>query len=328
MKSTTPDVSPAIDTVRQLCRRYSNWGRWGPDDQLGTLNFVEPQDIACAGSLVKKGKVFSLAIPFGDSGPQTGGFGRFNPIHLMIRDGNDAVAGTTVRDFYNGNDRHVRGTDDVIIMPLQCATQWDGLSHIVHDGKIYNGYDASEVSSKGARRNGIAETRDRVIGRGVLLDIPRVFNQEWLPPGHVITDEQLDTATNKQGVEIRRGDFVLIRTGQMGEVRAREDWGDYAGGAAPGIGLSVAGWVHDKQIAGLATDTWGAEVLPNETPDVFQPLHIILIVYMGLTVGEIFDLESLSADCADDGVYEFLFSAAPLPITGAVGSPVNPVAVK
>lgn len=328
MGSVKPSSSPSIETVRQLCERFSNWGRWGPDDQMGTLNFVEPQDIRNAGSLIKKGRTFSLAIPFDDSGPQQGGFGRFNPIHLMIRDGNDAAMGTTVRDFYGGNDRHIRGTDDVIIMPLQCATQWDGLGHIVYDGKIYNGYDASEVSSKGARRNDIAHARDRVVGRGVLLDIPRVLEQEWLAPGHVITDDQLDMAAAKQDVQVGRGDFLLIRTGQIAEVRSKGAWGVYAGGAAPGVGLSVAGWAYERQIAALATDTWGAEVLPNETADVFQPLHIIMIVYMGLTIGEIFDLEDLAYDCANDGVYEFMFSAPPLPITGAVGSPINPVAVK
>jgi len=117
----------------------------------------------------------------------------------------------------------------------------------------------------------------------------------------------------------------------MGMCRAQGDWGDYAGGysaTAPGLGLESAAWIHAKEVAAVATDTWGAEVLPCEPPDVSMPLHIILIVHMGLTLGEIFDLEALSQDCAADGVYEFFFSAPPLPITRAVGSPINPVAVK
>jgi kynurenine formamidase len=118
----------------------------------------------------------------------------------------------------------------------------------------------------------------------------------------------------------------MVRTGHLGSRRA--EWGDYAGGSSPGIGLASVPWICQHEIAGLATDTWGMEVLPNETEDVYQPLHLILIVHVGLYVGEIFDLEALAEDCAVDGRYEFLFSAPPLPISHAVGSPVNPLAIK
>ena len=328
MSSFEATSAPDIETVKELSQRYCNWGRWGNDDQLGTLNLVGPEEITAAAALVRTGKVFSLAIPFGDSGPQNGGFARFNPIHLMTRDGNDALAGTTPRDFYRGRDGYTRSADDIVIMPLQCGTQWDGLSHIIYDNKMYNGYSADLVSSKGALKNAITEARDRMVGRGVLLDIARGRGVEWLEPGTVIGAEDLEGCATSQGVEVRPGDIVLIRTGQMGQVKAQGSWGDYAGGAAPGLGLSAAGWIHEKQLSAIATDTWGMEVLPNETPDVFQPLHIILIVHMGLTVGEIFDLEGLAADCAADGVYEFLFSSPPLPIEMAVASPINPVAIK
>lgn len=328
MNNSVGQGSPDIETVKELARKYSNWGRWGDDDQLGTLNLVGPQQIAAAADLVRTGRVFSLAIPFGDSGPQTGGFARFNPIHLMTRDGNDALAGTTPRDFYHGRDGYTRSADDIVIMPLQCATQWDGLSHILYENKMYNGYSADMVSSKGALKNSIMEARDRMIGRGVLLDIARAKGVDWLEPGTVIGAEDLENCAVSQRVELRQGDIVLVRTGQMGQVKSRGSWGDYAGGSAPGLGLSAADWINEKQPSAVATDTWGMEVLPNETADVFQPLHIILIVYMGLTVGEIFDLEGLADDCAHDGVYEFLFSSPPLPIEMAVASPINPVAIK
>ncbi len=301
-------TTPSIDTVRELSEKYSNWGRWGDDDQLGTLNFVGAEEVVAAAGLVRKGTVISLGIPFGDSGPQNGGFARFNPIHLMTRDGNDALAGTTPRDFYKGRDGYTRSADDIVIMPLQCATQWDGLSHIIFENRMYNGYSADLVSSKGALKNAITEARNKMVGRGVLLDVAKARGVDWLEPGTVIGAEELQGCADAQGVEVRRGDTVLIRTGQMGQVRSQGSWGDYAGGSAPGLGLSAAGWIHDKQVAAIATDTWGMEVLPNETPDVFQPLHIILIVHMGLTVGEIFDFEDLAKDCSEDGVYEFLFS--------------------
>jgi kynurenine formamidase len=323
----SPEV-PGIETVRQLAERCSNWGRWGPDDELGTLNHIQADDVVAAAGLVRSGRVFSLAIPVDENGPQTGGFGRFNPIHLMIRDGNAAVTETVVRDFYGGRDRWIRGTDDLLILPLQSGTQWDSLAHIVFDQRIYNGYHATDVGSKGAIRNDIANARDRVVGRGVLLDIARSRGRAWLEPGEQIHAEDLEECARAQGVTVGRGDIVLIRTGQMAQCRDAGGWGAYAGGAAPGLALDAAPWIFDRELAAVACDTWGLEVLPNQTDDVFQPLHIILIVHMGLLIGEIFDLEALADDCAQDGRYEFLMTAAPLPITGGVGSPVNPLAIK
>jgi len=319
---------PDIDTVRALAERCSNWGRWGDDDELGTLNHIRPEDVVAAAGLVRSGRAFSLAIPVDENGPQTGGFGRFNPIHLMIRDGNAAATGTVVRDFYGGRDRYIRGADDILILPLQSGTQWDALSHIIFDGRIYNGYDATTVGSRGATRSDIAVARDRVVGRGVLLDIPRWKGRPWLDPGEGIHAADLEACASAQGVAVGRGDILLVRTGQIASCRAAGSWGSYAAGAAPGLALDAAPWLVDREVAAVATDTWGMEVLPNETEDVFQPLHIILIVHAGMLIGEILDLEALAEDCAEDGRYEFLMSAAPLPITGGVGSPVNPLAIK
>ena len=129
------------------------------------------------------------------------------------------------------------------------------------------------------------------------------------------------------GVEVGRGDIVCVRTGQLTRVR-REGWGDYAGGPAPGLSFYTAGWLHRTEIAAIATDTWGFEVRPNEFDNAFQPLHQVAIPHIGLLVGEMWDLDALAEHCAGDGVYEFFIVAAPLPITGAVGSPVNPIAIK
>jgi hypothetical protein len=190
------DGSPDIATVRRLAERCSNWGRWGADDQLGTLNHIRPEDVVAAAALVRSGRTFSLAIPVDEQGPQTGGFGRFNPIHLMIRDGNAAVTGTVVRDFYGGRDRWIRGTDDLLILPLQSGTQWDALAHIVFDGRIYNGYDATSVGSRGAIVDDIAVARDRIVGRGVLLDVARARGVPWLEPGDQIHAEVADVLTS------------------------------------------------------------------------------------------------------------------------------------
>ncbi|MGI9605470.1 MAG: cyclase family protein [Acidimicrobiales bacterium] len=321
-------ATPNIDTVRELAQRVSNWGRFGDDDEKGTLNLTTPDQVVAAAQLVKQGKSISMALPFDSDGPQNGGLGRFNPIHLMIRDGADAMAGTAIRDFYGGVDKHFRGTDDIVILPLQCGTQWDALGHVVWDEKIYNGYSADQVSSKGALKNAVTQACDSMIGRGVLLDIARARGVDYLEPGHVIGSEDLNLAVEMAGVEMLPGDHVMVRTGAMTMARQNNGWGDYAGGDAAGLGLDSVEWIAERQIVAMATDTWGFEVRPNETPDVAQPLHLILIVHMGLWLGEIFDLDPLSDDCAADGVYEFMFAGPPLPFSRAVGSPLNPMAVK
>jgi kynurenine formamidase len=289
---------------------------------LGTLNFITPELIVKAARLVKRGVTFSLAIPFDNTGPQINQPRRFNPIHRMILTGPDFTSGAVTRP------GGVGFADDMVIMALQCATQWDALSHCFLDGKLYNGYDANLVSSQGAKKNGIEKMARFIVTRGVLLDIPRVKGLPWLEPGYAITVDDLESAAKAHRVTVGTGDALLVRTGQMAMCRARGGWGDYAGGDAPGLSFKTAGWLHDRELSAVATDTWGMEVRPNEIADSYQPLHQVLIPNMGMLVGEIFALDELAVDCARDAVHEFLFVAPPIPITGAVGSPINPLAVK
>ena len=310
------------DIVRETGARYRNWGKWGTDDERGTLNYITPAAIVNAARLVKRGAVFSLAIPFDARGPQGRKSRRFNPIHQMTLTGPDFTTGAITRP------GGVGFTDDLVIMPLQSATQWDALSHCFLDGALYNGYDANEVSSAGARKNGIEKIARGVVARGVLIDLPRVKDVKWLEPGYAITASDLDAALKAQKVDVGSGDALLVRTGHITMCRTQGDWGDYAGGPAPGLSFHTAAWVHERELAAVATDTWGMEVQPNEIPGTYQPLHQVFIPNMGLTIGEIFGLDELAEDCATDGVYEFFFVAPPLPITGAVGSPINPLAIK
>ncbi len=318
-----------LDDVLELARRLSNWGRWGDDDQVGTLNLITPACRVAAKEEVHTGEVFSLALPFDSQGPQVGAVGRFNPIHLMLRDGGDIATGA-IKHFYGGKDTELRATDDVILMPLQCSTHWDALAHIFHRELMYNGFGVEQVSSRvGASKNGIDRVADRVIGRGVLLDVARGHGIPWLEPGVAITASDLDATAERQGVEVREGDIVLVRTGQLAEIRARGAWNDYAsGGPAPGLGLDTLEWIADHGVAAVASDTYAVEVRPEPTPDVNYPFHLVAIAYMGLTLGEMFDLEELAESCAADGRYSFLFAAPPLPITGGVASPINPLALK
>ncbi|MEP6842135.1 MAG: cyclase family protein, partial [Pseudolysinimonas sp.] len=278
-----------------------------------------------AAGLVRQGKTFSLSQSFDNEGPQNGWRGRVNPVHLMTDTGLAAAAG--IQGFPHG----IGGADDVVFMPLQASTQWDGLGHIFDRKKAWNGRDAgSVVTNDGDQFTGIQTSASQFVTRGVLLDVGAALGVDGqLPDGFAITPEHLDATIELQGVssQIGRGDIMLVRTGRLTRARA-EGWGDYAGGPAAGLSFLSLGWLHSHEIAAVATDTWGFEVRPNEFEDAFQPLHQIVIPNMGLYIGEMWDLDLLADDCAADGSYEFLLVAAPIPFTNAVGSPVNPIAVK
>ncbi len=258
--------------LAEAAEKYKNWGRWGPNDEIGTLNHTSPEDIVAAARLVRKGKVISLALNFDQHGPQGAkskypSLGRVNPIHTMLRTGTDAYAGVL-------DHRGIRAADDMVVMPLQCGTQWDGLGHIFYENSMWNGYDCREVTSAGAQKCGIEKTKAKMVGRGVFLDLPRALGKKVLEDGYGITCSDLDTTAKKQGVEVKRGDYVVVRTGQMEAKLDAGSWDGYPGGDAPGFAFETLEWIQRTQLAALASD------------------------------------------------------APAIPITGAVGSPTNPLAIK
>lgn len=315
--------------LRDAAEKYKNWGKWGPDDEIGTLNYTQPEDIVAAAQLVKKGKVISLALNFDNNGPQGAKtkypvLGRINPLHVMLRTGTDAYSGVL-------DKRGIRAADDMVVMPLQCGTQWDGLGHVFYENYMWNGYDCREVSSFGAAKCGIEKTKNKLVGRGVFLDVPRALGKAELEDGYAITNDDLDKTAKAQNVKVKRGDHVVVRTGHMERCLKAGSWDGYAGGDAPGFAFETIDWVARNEIAALASDTWGCEVRPNQVAEgenINQPWHWITIPIMGMTMGEIFYVADLAKDCAEDKVYEFMFVAPAIPITGAVGSPTNPLAIK
>ena len=316
-------INVSRKAVAEASKKLSNRGRWGGDDRIGTLNHVLPEDIARAAALIRTGKVFALGMPLDRHGPQTGLFGgRWNPIHTMLATGSDAVAGRY--DKVPG----IRYCDDAINMPVQAATHWDSLGHIFYEEKMYNGYDARLVDCNGLGKLGIEHARNKMVGRGVLLDIARFKGVPYLADGYGISNAELDGCAKEQNIEIRRGDFIIVRTGQMERCLAENKWGGFAGGDAPGVKFENCYWCQDKEIAAICSDTWGVEVRPNETKEANQPWHWVVIPAMGLTMGEMFYLKDLAEDCAADGIYEFFFCGPPLVITGGTGSPINPQAIK
>ena len=315
------------DDLTAASEKYKNWGKWGDDDEIGTLNYTSPEDIIAAAQLVKKGKVISMALNFDNAGPQGAkskypAMGRINPLHTMLRTGTDAYSGVL-------DKRGIRAADDMVVMPLQCGTQWDGLGHVFYEDYMWNGFDCREVTSAGAQKCGIEKTKNKMVGRGVLLDVAWFKGQDALDDGYAITCQDLYETADSQEIKVNTGDFVIVRTGQMEAKLAAGSWDGYPGGDAPGFSFETLEWIQDTELAGLASDTWGCEVRPNESVEgINQPWHWITIPIMGMTMGEIFYLKDIADDCDDDGIYEFLFVAPALPITGAVGSPINPLAIK
>jgi kynurenine formamidase len=300
--------------------KYRNWGRWGNDDALGTLNYIDEDKRLSAAGLVRAGRTFSLAVEFNRDGPRHGHRGRGNPIHTMLDSGLDAAG--EGQDFPHG----FGDSDDVIFMPLRAGTHWDGLGHVFDSGLAWNGRRCeTAVTGAGDQATGVERQAAAFVSRGVLLDLGD------LPDGYAITEDDLLATIAAQGPTsvTGRGDIVLVRTGQLARCRRARNWDGYSSGPAPGLSFGTLGWLHATQIAALATDTLGVEVRPPEfSPPCVTPLHQIAIPNIGLFLGEMFDLDSLAADCAADGVYEFLLIAAGLPVTGGVGAPVNPIAIK
>jgi kynurenine formamidase len=215
---------------------------------------------------------------------------------------------------------------------------------VSYGGKLYNGFPQSSVTSAGAGKCGI-HLVDSLVGRGVLLDVARAKGVEVLDGGYAIQPADLDAACELGGVRIEPGDIVLVRTGQMARLNLPSRFPDSGAsephanilafndvltymGFAPGLSMVTAEWFHTRDVAAVATDTLSLEVLPCEDPGIYLPVHLLHIVEMGMTQGQNFLLDPLAADCATDGVYTFLLDATPLPFTNALGSPVNPVAVK
>lgn len=304
-----------------LAEKLRNWGRWGPEDQRGTLNHIGPEILKAAVGTVKSGKLFNLGLAFDKNGPQPGGAGRFNP----------KVYVTDLFTPLNPAYPNVVYSDDVVHMPLQSATQWDALGHVHYDGVLYNGCKACDtLSEKGAAKMGIEHlATPGIMSRGVLLDIARLKKVDRLPQDYAISCDDLNAACAAQGVTVGTGDIILIRTGHIKVFTEDQDRAGFMG-MQPGVSHLCAEWVHDKSVAAVCADNMAVEILHAEGMSSEVPLafHMLALRDMGCPLGEMFNLEALAADCAADGQYTFLLSAPPLEVTNGFGSPVNPLALK
>jgi kynurenine formamidase len=283
----------------------SNWGRWGDDDQLGALNLITPEVTAAAAATVRSGHTVSCARTLDTvAAPDN-----LSPVtHHMI-----------------GTHTEGWGADYLALAPHGFGiSHIDALSHLFHDGKLYNGYSTETVTAHGATRLGIHHLQSGIVTRGVLLDVPASRGVDALEPGEPIFREDLEAAEARAGVRVRAGDALLVRTGRW---RWRDEHGPWEfGRRAAGLDASCLPWLGEREVATLGSDGV-SDVMPSRVDGVAMPIHTVTLVVMGVHLMDNLDFEALAATCADEGRWEFLFVVAPLVLRRGTASPVNPLAV-
>jgi kynurenine formamidase len=283
------------------------WGRWGSDDELGSLNLLGAREVRRGIAEVRDGTVISLSAPI-RSGRGFSVVGRNPPAHYMVRDGGDYAAGLPERAGFGF-------ADDVVTLPTHGVTHVDALAHVWQDGQMYNGHPASEVTSRGAARLGI-DKMTPIVTRGVFVDAAPGGSRTPDDPIHVSELQQL--VADKE-VELLPGDALLVRTGWLDAFAT----GAADGASWPGLDRDCGDWLADSDVVLIGSDNVGVESFPSSDPNCQVPLHIQLLRGRGTYFSELMELSGL----VDAGRSTFLFVLAPLPLVGAVGSPVAPIAV-
>lgn len=303
---------PTKDELDEMYERLKNWGRWGDDDQRGTLNHLTPERSAAAAALVRNGATVSLAHNLGtDPSPENP-----HPAHHHMLASGDALDSNGIPGYeaardYVGLDVHGLSTTHV-----------DALSHMFVRGEMYGGRPASEVRSDGARSNTIMSMADGVVGRGVLLDVPRALGIDFLDSGQIVTVEELEATEAAQGLTVGAGDVLLVLWGRDARRKAKKGFDGFSG-----LHAECLPWLHEREIAVLGSDGISDPMPFVGTPDWPFPVHQIGITGMGLHLIDNMALSALAERCASAGRWEFLFTMAPLRIERGTGCPVNPIGV-
>ena len=298
-----------------LFQAVCNWGRWGDDDEKGTLNYIQPEHVRRAASLVRSGLSISMAIPINKvAGPD-------NPrpaTHYMVRSYDvPAVPGETQFSMdYLATEFHG-----------DCHTHIDALCHVAMQGKLYNGKPASAVTSHGPAIQDITAYAHGVVGRGVLLDIPRLRGTKWLEPGEAVTTAELEAAEKAQGVRLGEGDIFLFRTGHHRRRLELGPWNNgYDGEGKAGLYVEAIRWLHERRVAAFFPDGDG-ETVPSNVEGTAYPIHALQIASMGMVCADSLQFEELVKVCEKERRWEFLVVACPLRLPGGTGSLFNPIAI-
>ena len=312
MKPTKTMSKHEFDT---LFRKVSNWGRWGPDDERGTLNYITPSHVRAAAALVHSGRSVSLTLPISKvAGPD-------NPspaVHFMTQtyDTTSPLGEPQFAMDYLGCSCHG-----------DCHTHIDALCHIGYKGQLYNGKPVSAVSSQGASIMDITAYAHGIVGRGVLLDIPRLRGTKWLEPGEAVTTEELEAAEKAEDVRLSEGDFFLFRTGHHRRRLELGTWNNgYDGEGKAGLHPSTMELLFERKVAAFLPDGDG-ETVPSNVEGVAYPIHALQIAAMGMACADSLQFEEPVKVCEEEQRWEFMVVAAPLRLPKGTGSLFNPLAI-
>ena len=294
--------------VEHLVKELSNWGRWGKDDQLGTLNLITAEKRQEAAKLVERGVSVSLArnAETTEAADNPKPFG-----HQMLAFGK-GTTGQWAMDNYSVSYHGL------------AHTHMDSLCHLFHNGKMYNGFSRDEVQETGTKKLGIQNVKGGIFTRGILIDIPRLRGVRFLEPGSPILPSELTAWEEKAGIKVRSGDVIFIRTGRWARRDLVGPWDAGKDGLA-GLHASCAPWLKSRDIAMLGSDA-AADVIPSGIPGVSHPIHVLTLHAMGIHIFDNCDLEEIARVAAEFEQWEFLLTASPLAVQGRTGSPLNPIA--
>ena len=291
-----------LEEFDAMFRDISNWGRWGPDDERGTLNLITPAKTRQAADLVQRGITVSLAHnPITEAAPDNGATA-FE--HVMGR----SLTSDTYSFTYHGYS----------------VTHIDALCHFAYNGKFYNDVPVSANTSEGCSKSGIENLKGGIVTRGILLDFPRLKGVPYLEPGTPIYIEDIEAWERQAGVTISAGDVIFVYTGRWARREALGPW--RISGSSAGLHASVVPWIKARDVAFVGSDA-ATDVSPSMVEGVGLPLHTLLIAGLGSNIFDNMDLEALAETAARLNRWEFMLTAGPIPVTGGTGSPLNPIAV-
>jgi kynurenine formamidase len=287
----------------KMFTELSNWGRWGKDDQLGTVNLVTPAKTRQAAALVKDGVSISLSHnPIEESDLPDNPYRTFQLVMAPPRFTSDTLAFA-----YHG----------------YVTSHIDALCHFEYNGSLYNGVPVSSNTAKGCGKLGVEALKNGVITRGVLIDIPRLRGLPYLEPGDAVYTQDVEAWERKAGVKVSLGDALILYTGRWARRAKLGPW--HLPGPVAGFHISVGPWLRQRDVAVIGSDA-ATDVTPARFDGLFEPLHHLLIAGLGMPILDALDLEALAQTAAKLNRWEFMLSVAPIPVTGGTGGPINVLA--
>ena len=300
------------DEFRALFDRVSNWGRWSERPERGALNHLTPDRVVAAAALVRTGVTVTLSLPL-DTEDRVDNPEPADHHMTMLTDEDIGSGSLRFTKDYVGVDYHNDGHSHI-----------DAFSHVAYEGRFFDGKPEATVTAEGAAAGAIDVLRDGLVGRGVLLDVPRLRGVPWLEPGEHVYSEDLEAAEREQGVRVGAGDILLVRTGHARRRAELPPWDTRT--AKAGLHPATAVFLAERRVAALGSDG-NNDTAPSTTEGVGFPIHVLAINAMGVHLLDYLQLEEVARQCEAERRWEFMFAAAPLRLARGTGSPLNPTAI-